>query len=97
ELRGVVEASVGNDARRREVYEMGMTIAEAFKEEGRAEEAVRSRRTILLVQLETRFGEVPPRIRKRIENTDSVEELDAWIKAFAKARRLSQVGIPPLE
>lgn len=76
---------------------MGQTIAEALKEEGRKEGAMRALQEMLLLQLQTKFGEVPVEIRRRIEQTDEVELLKTWLKAFAKARRRSQVGIPPLE
>lgn len=97
ELRELVAVSVKNDSRRSEVYNMGQTIAELLREEGRAEGAIRSLRQVLLLQLETRFGEVPEGIRNRIEHTDSVDQLNIWLKAFVRARKLSGVGIPPLD
>jgi hypothetical protein len=96
-MRRLVEDSVQNDARRLEVYDMGQTIAEALREEGRAEEAVRSRQETLLRVLRIRFRKVPSGVEQRITNTDSPDQLDTWIDAFAKAKKLSDVGIPPME
>ncbi len=75
---------------------MGKTIAQALMEEGAAREAVRVRREMLLLQLREKFKRVPQGVVKRVESTESVEELDTWIRAFATARKLSDVAIPPL-
>lgn len=96
-MQRLVVDSVRNDVRRREVHDMGKSMAEALKDEGRAEEAVRSRRETLLEQLGTKFGAIPAGVRRRIETTDDVAQLKAWLKALVKARRLSNVGIAPLE
>jgi hypothetical protein len=88
---------LGTERRPQGEAAMGQTIAEALKEEGRAEEAVRSRQETLLELIQTKFGEVPAGVRRRVENTESVDQLKTWIKTLIKARRLSGVGIPPLE
>jgi hypothetical protein len=51
--------SVENDPHRAEVFNMGKTMAEMLKEEGRREEAVRSRRETLLEQLRLKFKRIP--------------------------------------
>jgi hypothetical protein len=76
---------------------MGKTIAEALMEEGEARGALRARREVLLLQLREKFKRVPARVVKRVESTESVEQLDTWIRAFATAKKLSDVGIAPLE
>jgi hypothetical protein len=80
-----------------EVRDMGQTIAEALREEGRAEGAAQSLREALLRLLRIKFRNIPPGIERRVENTDSVEQLNTWLDALVTARRLSRVGIPPLE
>jgi hypothetical protein len=95
-MRRIVEDAVQADRHRREVFDMGKTIAEALKEEGAAREAVRSRQQILLRQLRVRFRRVPEGVVKRVENTTEVAQLVAWLDAFAKARKLADVPIPPL-
>lgn len=97
ELRRVVVDSVQNDVRRVEVRDMGQTIAEALKEEGRVEGAVQSLRNALLRLLRLKFRKIPPGIERRIENTEDVDQLNAWLDALMTARRLPSLGIPPLE
>ena len=75
---------------------MGKTLAEALMEEGAAREAPRSRQQILLLLLRARFRRVPEGVVRRVENTTEVAQLEAWVKAFAKARKLADVSIPPL-
>jgi hypothetical protein len=95
-MRRLVEDAVQEDRHRREVFDMGKTIAEALKEEGAAREAVRGRQQTLLRQLRLRFKRVPEGTVKRVENTTEVAQLDAWLDAFANARKLADVSIPPL-
>jgi Putative transposase, YhgA-like len=92
----LVEDAVQQDRHRREVFDMGKTMAESLMEEGAAREAVRSRQQTLLRQLRVRFRRVPEDMVKRVENTMDVAQLDAWLDAFAKARKLADVAIPPL-
>ena len=92
----LVEASVQEDPHRREVFDMGQTMAEYLMEQGEARGALRARREMLLVQLREKFKRVPAGVVKRVEGTESVEQLDTWIRAFATARKLSDVGIAPL-
>jgi hypothetical protein len=75
---------------------MGKTIAEALMEEGAARVAVPVRREMLLLQLREKFKRVPEGVVKRVESTESVEQLNTWLRAFATARKLSDVGIAPL-
>jgi hypothetical protein len=95
-MRRLVENSVQEAPHRREVFDMGKTIAEALMEEGAAREAARSRQQILLRLLRGRFRRVPAGVVKRVENTTDVAQLDAWLDAFAKAQKLADVAIPPL-
>jgi hypothetical protein len=40
---------------------------------------------------------VPDALLKRIEATDTVEQLDAWLDEFVTARKIADVGIEPAE
>jgi hypothetical protein len=82
----------GND-RRREVRAVGKTIAEELPDEGRAEEAVRSRQQILLRHLHGRFGNVPKRVERVILATRDVAQLDGWLDSILTAQSLSDKGI----
>jgi ElaB/YqjD/DUF883 family membrane-anchored ribosome-binding protein len=96
-LRELVAASVRNDDRRREVQTMGRTIAEALRDEGRAEgraeEAVRSRRQTLLRLLRLRFRKVPKGVESVILATTDVAQLDGWLDRVLTAAMLSDLGI----
>jgi hypothetical protein len=92
----LVEEAVQRDPHRQEVFDVGQTMAEYLMEQGAAREAVRSRQQTLLRQLRVRFRRVPQGVVKRVENTTEVPQLDAWLDAFAKARKLADVPIPPL-
>ncbi len=76
---------------------MGRTIADELMDKGRVkgrkEEQVRSRRLILLDQLESRFGELPPKTVAAVMANKSVQELNALLKRFATAASLDDVGI----
>jgi hypothetical protein len=94
-LRELIVASVRTDNDRREVAVMGRTIAEALRDEGRREEAVRSRQQTLLRQLRTKFGKVPKATEKIIAATDDVARLDAWLDQILAATTIAEVGIGP--
>jgi hypothetical protein len=98
-LQEVIEASVRTDERRQEVVAMGKTIANALKEEGRKEgrkeEAVRTRRNVLIMLLRDQFGELPPEVVDAVEATGSVQRLDAWLKRTRTAQTLADMGIAP--
>ncbi len=96
-LQTQIEASVRTDKLRREVSAMGRTIADELidkgRYKGRKEEQVRSRRQILLNQLQRRFGTVPSETVAAVKANKSVPELDAWLDRFATAGSLEEVGI----
>ena len=91
----LVEDSVQEDPHRREVFDMGKTMAQALMEEGEARGALRARREMLLLQLREKFKRVPEGVVKRVESTENAEQLETWIRAFARAKKLSDVGIAP--
>ncbi len=93
----LVEEAVQQDPHRREVFDMGQTMAEYLMEQGAAREAVNARRQTLLRLLRLRFKRVPDGVVRRVENTADVAQLDAWVDGVVTARKLANVGIPPLE
>src|SRR5262249_35620162 len=55
ELQDLVEAAVQTDTVRKEVFQMGKTAAETLRDEGRREEALKTRQQTLVRQLRLRF------------------------------------------
>jgi hypothetical protein len=92
-LRNQIEASVRTDVHRREASTMGRTIAEDLMQKGRKQEAVRSRRKILLKLLRKKFENLPEATVSAVESSTSVQELDSWLERFATAATLDEVGI----
>jgi hypothetical protein len=84
-----IEASVATDVQRQEVFQVGRTIADELKDEGRLETA----RETLTRQLRRRFGEVPEETVAVIASTRDLERLNGWLDRFATAETLEQVGI----
>ena len=88
-----IEAAAWKPEHQRELNQMGKTIAEALRDEGRAEERVESARSTLLRQLRRKFKDVPQDVTERIEGTSDLEQLTVWLDRFATAERLEDVGI----
>lgn len=93
ELREEIERSVQTDEHRQEVRDMGQTIAEALMEEGRKEEAVAARQQTLLRLLRKRFGILPKKTAARIETSQDIRRLDAWLDKVLTAATLKDMGI----
>ncbi len=76
---------------------MGRTIADELidkgRYKGRKEEQVRSRRQILLNQLQSRFGVLPRETVAAVKANKSVQELDAWLERIIKVAKLEEMGI----
>ncbi len=94
ELREVVDRSIQTDPHRQEYTKMGRTIAEMYMDQGRATEALKRSRTILLRQLRKRFKKVPRKVEARIAVAADIRELETWLDNFANAATLADVGIP---
>jgi hypothetical protein len=74
-----------------------MTGAEALMEEGVRRVHSRVRQEILTHQLRVKFESIPQGIIGRIEATEYVEQLDAWLRAVVHAEDLASMGIPLAE
>ena len=69
------------------------TNLEKGREEGRQLGALQLRRHILLDLLRERFSVVPAEVVSTVERTTNVELLDTWLRRFARAATLDDVGI----
>jgi hypothetical protein len=76
---------------RKEVTEMGQTIAESLREEGKREGKLEGKRETLERQLRTRFRTVPETIVTQIQNTEDLAQLDAWLGAVVKAKKMADI------
>lgn len=84
-----------------EVVQVAQTIAEYVQEEARAEGFAEGNaegkasglRLALIATLEERFGALPPRVSDMIERADADTVLE-WILRAAKARSVSDLGLP---
>ncbi len=88
-LQDRIEQSVRSAEHRGEVMAMGKTIAQAFEEKGRLEAA----RKYLLMLLRARFGKPSKEIAARIKACDDEGQLEEWLRRFATATTLDDVGI----
>ena len=86
----------------REVTTMQMTWADRMVEKGRSEgleegreerRRVEGMRTVVLGQIESRFGSVPPAEKRRIEAMDSPDELTRLADRLLVARSLDDLGL----
>jgi len=99
-----VAYSVQSDAHRKEVFEMGKTIAEDLIEKGHQEGhekghekglregAVRNQRRVLLQLLRNKFGKIPVGTVRRIEATPQMDLLSAWFEQALDAKNLDDVS-----
>lgn len=92
-LQKAIEASVQTDVRRKEVFEMGKTIAQEIEQRGKQTGELHARKTTLVRQLRKRFGAFSAEIEQTIESTEDVAQLDEWLDRFATAKTLREVGI----
>jgi len=90
-LQETIETSVAADEHRKELSNMGRTIADELKEEGARIAEVTTRQQTLLRQLKRRFGEVPTSIVATIESTRDVQQLDRWLDQFVTAESFADI------
>jgi len=98
-LEDKIKAAAWNEDHRRELCRMGKTIAEALRDEGRAEGHAEGRveyaRSTLLRLLRKRFGEVPQDTADCIEGTSDLDQLNVWVDRIITAEILEDMGIEP--
>ena len=92
-LQERIAESVHSDPHRKEVVGMGKTIADSLIERGRKTEAVTSRRETLLELIRERFGPPSHEVEQAIKTTKDVTKLKHWLKNFARAETISDLGI----
>jgi hypothetical protein len=92
-LRQAIVTSVRTDARRREVQTMTKTIADALREEGQQQGAVKALSQSLVNVLRAKFGRLPKATEKVIRETQDPRRLDAWLVRAGTAATLEEVGI----
>jgi len=98
-LQRTIETSVGTDTNRKELSNMGKTIADQLREEGAREgerkgaraAAITTRQKTLIRQLKRRFGDVPPSITDTIHATRDVRQLDRWLDQVITAAGLEDI------
>jgi hypothetical protein len=72
---------------------MGRTIADALIAKGRREGRREVRQQILLDLLRERFGKVPQDTVAAIQSSKSNQKLNTWLRRFATATTLEEIGI----
>jgi hypothetical protein len=76
------------------IMEEIVTLAEQFREEGRAEAREKAhseaRAETLMMLLRTKFGRVPAQVSARVKAADAAT-LDRWLKRFVHASTLDEV------
>jgi ElaB/YqjD/DUF883 family membrane-anchored ribosome-binding protein len=96
-LLEMIELSVQTDPERREIHDMGKTMAQVLDERGQRKGEkrgeLRARRNILLRQLQKSFGELPAEVMRRIQKSQDLAQLDGWLDNVPKAKSLSDVGV----
>jgi hypothetical protein len=96
-LHQTVYDAVQDDRHRQEVYEMAKTMAEHLQEKGEAmgvlKGGLRARQQYLLRLLRNKFGKVPARVVRRIEETDQVKLLDTWFDEAVTATQLTELSL----
>jgi hypothetical protein len=96
-MNELIETSVENDPHRKEVRRMHRTIADALiakgQKEGRKKGELAALRRTLSLQLQKRFGNLPPQTVALIKATKDIDQLNTWLDRFATATSLDEVGI----
>ena len=97
DLYGLIDTAVDTDPDRQEFEMARQTRAQVVEEKGVVrgvqEGRIRSKQETLRMQLETRFGTVPPAVTTTIEATQDAARLDGWLRAILEARSIQDVGI----
>jgi len=70
-----------------------MQFITSWERKGRAEEALQSRREVLLYQLNEKFGTLSPTISQQVQTIASVEELDRLLRKLIHANSFAEIGL----
>jgi hypothetical protein len=89
-LADFIRATV-RQAEQPEVQIMGRTIAEALRDEGKAEGALAKQRETLLRLLRLKYKRVSSAIVAEVEATQDVEQLDHWLDAVVTADKITDI------
>ncbi|MBI1929850.1 Rpn family recombination-promoting nuclease/putative transposase, partial [Candidatus Poribacteria bacterium] len=83
--------------RTEEVATMRQTMAQALIQEGRelgyVEAAIQTKQAVLMMQLRTKFGQLPPNIVERIQHISEADRLDTLLNRFVTANSLEEIEI----
>jgi hypothetical protein len=95
-LQEAIEEAVQADQERREVKNMGKSMADTLIERGKKEGEVRGSQRLLLAQLREKFGEVPTATQQVVKQTTSMKQLERWGRRLLSAKTLEdvQIGAP---
>ncbi|MBM4095097.1 MAG: hypothetical protein FJ276_37680 [Planctomycetes bacterium] len=109
-LHDALERSIQNEELRRELVDMGKTMADVLVEKGRAEgrvegrvegraegetkAAVQTRQHTLVRQIRKRFGDVPVGVLKTVASTSDIGQLDTWLDRLVTANTIDELEIP---
>ena len=93
DLNQAVEDSVATDAYRKEIFQMGKTIAEELMEKGE-KRGVTALQRALLTQLNQRFGsKAKQKAEYRVHATTNVDQLQIWLEHLIVANNFDELGI----
>jgi hypothetical protein len=84
-----VSTQVRAHHRREEVEGMRQTIAEALIQEGKEID----KKEVLMMQLQTRFGQLPSHILQRIQSISDLDRLDTLLNRILTVNSLDEMGL----
>lgn len=79
------------EQRRREIRQMGQTIAQSIYQEGKAEGIVEGKRSFLFDIAFERFGEPEPAERQSLERISDLPRLERMVRSFLKVSSWSEL------
>ncbi|MBI1926718.1 Rpn family recombination-promoting nuclease/putative transposase [Candidatus Poribacteria bacterium] len=99
ELREIVEQNIKDRRRRKEMEEMGQTIADTLIQEGKEigekqgqeRGELKAKREDLLKLIQLRFNSVPQSVVKKVRSIRRIDRLDALFEKAAIAKSLSEI------
>jgi hypothetical protein len=92
-LRQRIDTVLQDDETRLEVDMARKLMPDIHRDEGRVEGALAANKRTLLELLQLRFGVVPAALEQQIQTSQDAEQLTQWLRNFATARHLDDVGL----